>query len=84
MRFIKNTNTDDNWLGYDVVEIVEFNFDGAGNALVRIDDEVLSAMAIEDLNLVLCGRTYETPHEAEGILMYKEERTHGNPHRYSR
>lgn len=53
MRFRK-VRDEGNCLGYDEVEILAFNYDGSGGALVRSDGELGSIGKI-DLNWLLFG-----------------------------
>jgi len=52
----EKTEAEGNVLGHDKIEIVEFNYDGNGSALVRWDsDPDLDSLGGEDLDLVLFG-----------------------------
>ena len=52
----EKTEAEGNVLGHDKIEIVEFNYDGKGSALVRWDsDPDLSSLQGEELDLVLFG-----------------------------
>lgn len=47
----------ENWLGFEKIEIIKFNYDGEGNALVFQDNE-LSYFSTFDLNFLIFGGWY--------------------------
>lgn len=66
MKF-KKVSDNGNALGFDSIEILQFNYDGAGAALVK-EDGRLSLLKGEDLDSVLFG--VEDGHDLH--LIYKE------------
>lgn len=46
-----------NWIGCEKIEIVEFNYDGKGNALVFMDGQ-LDYLSSDDLDFILFGGWY--------------------------
>ena len=48
-----------NYLGFNVIEIIEFNYDGKGNILVSKDGHQ-SCIGLDDLNFILHSGWYKT------------------------
>lgn len=46
-----------NWLGFEEFEIIEFNYDGKGNAIV-LEDGTLRNYGSDDLDLILFAGWY--------------------------
>ena len=51
---LRKITDDGNWYGYEIIEILAFNYDGQGTALVRQDGEV-SSYGCVDLELIIHG-----------------------------
>ena len=51
---LRKTNAEGNVYGFDTIEFLEFNFDGRGDALVRLDGD-LGLLSNGDLMYVLFG-----------------------------
>ena len=47
-----------NYFGFSKIEVLEFNFDGKGNALV-LEDEELGCLGNEDLMFLMFGGWYK-------------------------
>lgn len=53
MKF-KKIKDEGNVIGYDLIEIIKFNYDGKGSALVK-EDGKLGSLHPNDLNYVMFG-----------------------------
>jgi len=53
MKFKKITD-DGNAYGFDMIEVLEFNYDGEGHAIIKEDGE-LAFCHKNDLNLIMFG-----------------------------
>lgn len=54
---LPNYDECENWLGFEKIEIIKFNYDGKGNALALQDNE-LTYFSTFDLNFLIFGGWY--------------------------
>ena len=60
---LKKISDEGNDYGYDIIEILQFNYDGQGNAIAKFDGR-LDFLAQTDLDMILFGND-------EGYQTYK-------------
>jgi len=53
MKFKKVTD-EGNVYGYEIIEIIQFNYDGKGSAITKVDGE-LDSYNLIDLNTIMFG-----------------------------
>lgn len=54
---LRKIRDEGNWLGYTLVQVLHFNYNGEGDALALLDGE-LTYFAKEELNFALFGDPY--------------------------
>ena len=51
---LKKIKDENNVIGFDIIEIIQFNYDGKGGALVK-NDGILDSYVLIDLDYILFG-----------------------------
>jgi hypothetical protein len=60
MRFVKSQyNQENNWLGYESIEVISMNFDGEHGVLVLYDDKTIAPMVMADFKDFISDNYYE-------------------------
>lgn len=54
----RNAHIGGNTLGYDTVEIIQFNYDGKGGVIAIVDNNELAYLTKETLEFLIDGKWY--------------------------